>query len=47
MKKGKKIWDIWRLLGRVMNAPSNADKIIQDFFRGDVWKDSLLQKEAV
>ena len=27
-----------------MNAPSNAVKIIQDFLRGDVWKDSLLQK---
>ena len=30
-----------------MNAPSNKVKIIQDFFRGDVWKDSLLQKWVV
>ena len=31
MKKGKKVWDIWGLLGRIMNAPSNVVKIIQYF----------------
>ena len=37
MKKGKKVWDIWGLLGRIMNASSNAVKIIQ-YFLGEMFE---------